>query len=209
MTLHVFHVAGTRLVENGVDGLSRKIVEGKLDISDWAEALAPAAPSSAILGVVDAVFGPGRTVTTQPMKPGQMAGGRWVIFPRPWSASSWSEAAKIAFTMEPTTDIVVVIPRRGQSLWRRPFRQIFVEIGSVTAGQWAGWPSEMHESLHFYHLLAHVPPPRHRDKYHVRHATPSARRALILKRLGDGPGRVELEQRRLRRALAPAAEAER
>ena len=209
VTLHVVHVAGTRLVENGVDGLSRKIVEGKLDISDWAEALAPATPSPAILGVVNAVFGPGRAVATQPMKPGQMAGGRWVIFPQPWSASSWSEAAKIAFTMEPTTDIVVVIPRRGQSLWRRPFRQIFVEIGSVTAGQWAGWPSEMHESLHFYHLLAHVPPPRHRDKYHLKTASPSARRALILKRLGDGPGRVELEQRRLRRALAPAAEAER
>ena len=202
VTLYVFHVAGTRLVENGVDGLSRTIVEGKLDISDWAEALAPAAPSSAIRGVVDAVFGQGRTVATQPMKPGQLAGGRWVIFPRPWSASSWSEAAKIAFTMDPTTDIVVVIPRRGQSLWRRPFRQIFVEIGSVTAGQWAGWPSGMHESLHFYHLLAHVPPPRHRDKYHLKHSSPYARRALILKRQEDGPSRVELEQRRLRWALA-------
>ena len=110
--------------------------------------------------------------------------------------------------MDPSTDIVVVIPRRGESLWRRPFKQIFVEIGSVVAGAWSGWPSEMHESLHFYHLLAHSPPPRHRDKYWAKHSSPAARRALILKRQMDGPSRVELEQRRLRRALAPAVEAE-
>lgn len=208
--LHVFHVAGTRLVENGVDGLSRKVAvtTQQLHITNWAEALAPASPSPTITRVVDTVFGSGRKVATQPLKPGQLKGGRWLVYPQPWSASSWSEAAKLSLVMDPSTDIVVVIPRRGESLWRRPFKQIFVEIGSVVAGAWSGWPSEMHESLHFYHLLAHSPPPRHRDKYWAKHSSPAARRALILKRQMDGPSRVELEQRRLRRALAPAVEAE-
>ena len=48
VTLYVFHCAGTRLVENGIDGLSRKDIDGSgLDISGWADALAPARPTRA------------------------------------------------------------------------------------------------------------------------------------------------------------------
>lgn len=203
--LHCFHVAGTRLVENGVDGLSRKeeVVSAQLDLSRWADALAPAPASAAISRLVAQVFGDGRELARRPLKPGQLKGKRWLVMPKPWSAASWAEAAKIAYVMAPmTTDIVFVMPRRAQSLWRRPFRSAsFVEVGAVRAGEWDGWGANEHESLHFYHLRAHVTPPKCMDKYHIKHSSPRERAALLRERRRLGPSWVELEQRRFHRAV--------
>ena len=195
--LYVFHCAGTRLVENGIDGLSRKHIDGSgLDIGDWAAALAPAIPSPEIMATVEKVFG-GRRPQVIPISPGEMAGQRLVVFPRPWSAVFWAEAIKRACVIDTTTDVVVVIPRRGESLWKRSFR-IFHEIGSVRAGEWTPWPKEEHESLHFYWLPSYDPPPPHRDRYFFKHGSASMRQALLRQREKDPPTRAESASSKMR-----------
>ena len=202
--LYVLHCAGTRLVANGIDGLSRKDIDGTgLDITDWAAALAPAAPSPAIMKATRAVFGDREPLTT-PVPPGEIAGRRLVIFPRPWSAGYWAEAIKRACVIDTDTDVVLVIPRRGESLWKRSFR-VFHEIGSVRAGEWGPWPREEHESLHFYWLPAYEPPPPQRDRYFFKHGSASVRQALLRQRERDPPTPIALASASMRQLFGQTA----
>jgi hypothetical protein len=206
--LYVFHCAGTRLVANGIDGLSRKDIDGTgLDITDWAAALAPAAPSLEIMRATRAIFGDREPLVT-PVPPGEIAGRHLVIFPRPWSAMYWAEAIKRACVIDTDTDVVLVIPRRGESLWRRSFR-VFHEIGSVRAGEWGPWPREEHESLHFYWLPAYEPPPPQRDRYFFKHGSASVRQALLRQRERDPPTPIALASASMRRLFGQPAAAQR
>ena len=204
VTLHVFHCAGTRLVENGIDGLSRKDIDGSgLDISGWADALAPARPTRAILDVVNQVFGD-RELQVTPVSPGAIAGRRMVVFPRPWSCVYWSEAIKRACVIDTDTDVVVVVPRRGESHWKRAFR-ILHEVGSVRAGEQPWWSKDEHESLHFYYLPAHQVPPPHRDRYFFKHGTAGQRRALLEARERAPPTRIDEVSASMRRRFGQPA----
>ena len=84
--LHVLHVAGDRLVENGVDGLSRP--DGKLGdavlTADWPRALAPARPTQSLVTLISDVFG-ARGLVTTPLRPGRLAGRRELLVPSPWA----------------------------------------------------------------------------------------------------------------------------
>ena len=206
--LYVFHCAGTRLVENGIDGLSRKDIDGSgLDITGWAAALAPATPTLEIMRAVRTVFGD-REPHVTPLPPGEVAGKRMVVFPRPWSAVFWAETIKRACVIDTDTDVVIVVPRRGESLWKRSFR-VFQEIGSVRAGEWGPWSREEHESLHFYWLPAYEPPPPHRDRYFFKHGSASVRQALLRQRERDPPTRAEQAAASMRQLLGQPAIARR
>ena len=93
------------MVSQGIT-CQQEVTSAQLDISRWADAMAPAPASAAISRLVAQVFGDGRELARRPLKPGQLKGKRWLAMPKPWSAASWAEAAKIAYVMAPmTTDI--------------------------------------------------------------------------------------------------------
>ena len=175
--LIVCHVAGKRLVEQGTDGLSRddwgeaSPAGEKLLTANWADALAGATPSGAIVDFVSAVFGGGRQIALgdRPLRMGELAGKRWLAFPAPWSASFWGDAAKMAATMDLDTDIVFVIPSRAESQWARSFRRIH-KIGFVRAGTSPLWRLSEHESLNFYWLPRYRVRPPSEDRYFWKHA---------------------------------------
>ena len=202
--LHVFHVAGERLVANGVDGLSRP--DGKMGESvataDWPRALAPARPSQGLVSLISDVFG-ARGLVTSPLRPGQMAGRRELIMPSPWVAAEVAEASKLAATMDPATDIVLVLPDRARVRWRRACR-VFSEVACIRAGEHPCWPKSEHESLYILWLPPHHIPPPHRDKYFHKHGSPTQRLALQELRRRDPEPRLRAAMLELRSRLRKA-----
>jgi hypothetical protein len=201
--LMVFHIAGTRMIENGVDGLSRRnLTADEVNMSSWAEGMAPAAATPPILKAVAEAFGP-REVVTVPQRPGELAGKRMVIFPEPWAAASWAELLKRACVIDTETDAVIVIPRRAHSAWRRSFKFMH-EVGSTRAGELDMWPASEHEALKFYWLPRHIPPPLHRDRYFLARTSSRMRQTLMRLREADGWSRPECAAAELSRALGQA-----
>ena len=211
----VLHVAGTRLIAQGTDGLSRRegpASEGEeLDTQSWTAGLAPARPTAAILTLVDEVFG-ARTLACSPHRAGALAGHSWVVFCHPWHAHFWAETAKVAQVMEPfTTDIVFVLPSRNRAQWIRSFRG-FVQMARVRAGECEElWSKDEHEALFFFHMPRWVIPSPCKDKYFRQHGDAAMKAAHVAQREAEGGGEVTrlagLFQRRLMALQARAASA--
>ena len=208
--LLVLHVAGTRLIAQGTDGLSRRegpASEGEeLDTQSWTAGLAPAKPTDLILNLVDDVFG-ARTLACSPLRAGTLAGQRWVVFPHPWHAHFWAETAKVAQVIEPfTTDIVFVLPSRARALWTRSFRG-FIQIARVRAGECGElWPAEEHEALYFFHMPRWIIPSPCRDKYFAKRADSALKREFAAQREAEGGGEVTRHAALFQRHLMEIAE---
>jgi hypothetical protein len=157
--LSVFHIAGTRMIEIGVDGLSR----GEKHIGALAEAPESAAPlhlsplqrSPALKTWLEEWIGEGFKVATPKdwFHDAQLAGGggqdeTWIWDLPPGAALAALEELGLArLKRHELVRAVVLVPQLLQHEWRRRFCRIVDSYFVIPAGSIPEWPSSMHEAL--------------------------------------------------------------
>jgi len=153
LILHVIHVAGTRMIECGVDGLSRgdtkEGIMGGTNILHFIPlSLTSVERSPTLLTWINTWFGkPLELLETDDwFAKGHTELGNWMWAPAPAAAEVAVEQLCLSRHKRPASTHVMVVPRLMTAYWRKMLRkvadvQFVIPVGSPS------WPLTMHEPL--------------------------------------------------------------
>ena len=186
--LNVIHVAGTRMIAQGTDGLSRgNLVEGVMsgqdilsfvplhqsaferskDLSKWIRSWVPSVEID-FLSVEDwfelghGIDGGARNRENVWVPTYRKSCKIWS--PAPAAAAVAMEELTRARHMDPYQSHIVIIPRLMTYQWRKSLSKASDTLLYIPAGNKHFWPSHMHEPL----ILAILTPFRHQAPWQVR-----------------------------------------
>jgi hypothetical protein len=173
LRLHVIHVAGTRMIHQGTDGLSRGLLTDGIFATDamklhiplhltapsrqpalvpWVQSwcpetsIEPLTPSEwfhAGHGLADA-FSPGADATQHPTQSTK----QWYLWtPPPAAARAALEELAVSRIKRPHLNHIFVCPRLFTSQWRRLMFKLSDLVFEIPAGSRPFWPISMHEPL--------------------------------------------------------------
>jgi hypothetical protein len=172
LRLHIIHVAGTRMIQQGTDGLSRGLMTDGVFAADpmklhlplhltpydrhppllqWVQSWCP---DSSVLplspeewyttghGLAPGVAGPSGTYF--PL----LHPGRWFLWsPPPAAARAALEELAVSRHKRPHLNHIFIVPRLFTSQWRRLLHKTADVIFELPAGARPAWPQHMHEPL--------------------------------------------------------------
>jgi hypothetical protein len=157
--LHIFHVAGTRMIEIGVDGLSRgeKHVGALSDTPQSAAPLhlSPTQRSPALIAWLCTWLGNDHKIATpkdwfhdaqQVSDDGSFETWVWDLPPGA-ALAALEELGTARLKRHERLQGVVLVPQLLQYEWRRRFCKIVDVYFVLAAGAIPEWPAHMHESL--------------------------------------------------------------
>ena len=166
-----FHVAGTRLIANGADGFSRidkDIGRTRGDSADWRRALCgcTATHAAAIQALLEQVLGRELRRVDPASDADLIVGTETISFPSPLTVVAMADLVGMCLNVDVATRHFLVVPRRGQNLWRRCVRG-WITIAELPCGGFLN-PACYHEPVHIYFKSFVVDAP-FLDKYYRRH----------------------------------------
>jgi hypothetical protein len=175
LQLHIVHIAGTRMIVQGTDGLSRGLVFNRafshshdasfrvplhlsaLDRSPpppllaWVRSWCPDPFINPLSPAEWFTLGHGRagfTLNIDGIKVPQESTGHWLLWvPPPAAARTALDELAISRHKRPWINHVFACSRLFTSQWRRPSYKLADFIFEVPAGTRPFWPSSMHEPL--------------------------------------------------------------